>query len=130
MTTLEGPRLSALTAYVYELMDRGPELERDALSSMICDRVLAPELVARLEGVGLSCEYAMDHFFFSCKLRHPTITIGRVAVNGSTAKALVYAGAKGQSGGIFEIGLVKTSQGWRVARESAERGRGGGSACR
>src|SRR5436305_5705715 len=41
MTTLEGPRLSALTAYVYELMDRGPELERDALSSMICDRVLA-----------------------------------------------------------------------------------------
>ena len=96
----------------------------------ICDRVLAPELVARLEGVGLSCEYAMNHFFFSCKLRHPTITIGRVAVNGSTAKALVYAGAKGQSGGIFEIGLVKSSQGWRVARESAERGRGGGSACR
>jgi hypothetical protein len=95
----------------------------------ICDRVLAPQLVARLAGVGLSCEYAIDHFFFSCKLQHPTITVGRVAVSGDTAKALVYAGANGQPGGIFAIGLVKTSQGWRVATESAERGRGGG-ACR
>jgi hypothetical protein len=95
----------------------------------ICDRVLAPQLVGRLEGVGLSCEYAIDHFFFSCRMRHPTITVGRVAVRGDTAKALVYAGANGQPGGIFAIGLVKTSQGWRVATESAERGRGGG-ACR
>jgi hypothetical protein len=95
----------------------------------ICDRVLAPELLARLQGVGLSCEYAIDHFFFSCRLQHPTITVGRVAVTGDTAKALVYAGARGQPGGIFAIGLVKTPQGWRVATESAERGRGGG-ACR
>jgi hypothetical protein len=95
----------------------------------ICDRVLAPELVARLEGVGLSCEYAIDHFFFSCKLQHPTITVGKVAISGDKAKALVYAGAAGQSGGIFAIGLVRTSQGWRVATESAERGRGAG-ACR
>jgi hypothetical protein len=91
--------------------------------------VLAPELLARLQGVGLSCEYAIDHFFFSCRLQHPTITVGRVAVTGDSAKALVYAGARGQPGGIFAIGLVKTPQGWRVATESAERGRGGG-ACR
>jgi hypothetical protein len=90
----------------------------------ICDRVLAPELVARLEGVGLSCEYAIDHFFFSCKLRHPTITIGRVAVAGNRAKALVYAGAKGEPGGIFELGLVKTSEGWRVASEPPQKGSG------
>jgi hypothetical protein len=95
----------------------------------ICERVLAPELVARLEGVGLSCEYAIDHFFFSCMLRHPTITVGKVAIRGNKARALVYAGAKGQSGGIFAMGLVKTSDGWRIATESAERGRGGG-ACR
>jgi hypothetical protein len=95
----------------------------------ICDRVLAPALVAKLEGVGLGCEYAMEHFFFSCRLQHPTITVGKVAINGNTARALVFAGAKGQSGGIFAIGLVKTSEGWRVATESAERGRGGG-ACR
>jgi diguanylate cyclase (GGDEF)-like protein len=41
MTTPDGPRQSAFTAYVYELMDRGPELERDALSTMICERILA-----------------------------------------------------------------------------------------
>lgn len=95
----------------------------------ICDRVLAPELVARLEGVGLSCQYAIEHFFFSCKLQHPTITVGKVAIRGNKARALVYAGAKGQTGGIFAMGLVKTSQGWRIATESAERGRGAG-ACR
>jgi hypothetical protein len=95
----------------------------------ICDRVLAPQLVAKLEGVGLSCEYAIAHFFFACKLEHPTITVGHVAVSGDTAKALVYAGANGQPGGIFAIGLVKTSQGWRVQTESAERGRGA-AGCR
>lgn len=92
----------------------------------ICDRVLAPQLVARLEGVGLSCEYAIEHFFFSCRLQHPTLTVGRVAISGDKARALVFAGASGQPGGIFVLGLVKTSQGWRVATESAERGRGGG----
>jgi diguanylate cyclase (GGDEF)-like protein len=34
-------RTGALIAYAYELMDRGPELERDALVTMICERVLA-----------------------------------------------------------------------------------------
>ena len=95
---------------------------RDA--TPICDRVLAPELVARLEGVGLSCEFAIDRFFFSCKLRHPTLTVGRVSVAGNTAKAVVYAGARGQPGGIFELGLVKTSQGWRVASEPPQKGSG------
>lgn len=91
----------------------------------ICDRVLAPELVARIEGVGLSCEYAIERFFFSCKVRNPTLTIGRVTIHGNNARALVYAGAKGQSAGIFAVGLVKTSQGWRVASESAEKGSAG-----
>jgi diguanylate cyclase (GGDEF)-like protein len=34
-------RTGALVAYAYELIDRGPELERDALVTMICERVLA-----------------------------------------------------------------------------------------
>ena len=29
----------ALVAYAYELMDRGPELDRDTLVEMICERV-------------------------------------------------------------------------------------------
>ena len=34
-------RTGALIGYAYELIDKGPELERDALLTMICDRVLA-----------------------------------------------------------------------------------------
>jgi|tagenome__1003787_1003787.scaffolds.fasta_scaffold20510784_1 diguanylate cyclase (GGDEF)-like protein len=41
MATLDAPRPSALIAYAYDLMDRGPELERDALFIMICERALA-----------------------------------------------------------------------------------------
>jgi hypothetical protein len=94
----------------------------------ICNRVLAPGLVARIEGVGLSCEYAIERFFFSCKVHNPTLTVSKVSINGNNARALVYAGAKGQSGGIFALGLVKTSQGWRVASESAEKQSGGSCA--
>jgi hypothetical protein len=93
---------------------------RDA--SRICDQVLAPALVARIEGVGLSCVSAMQRFFFSCSVKKPTLQVGRVAIGRGTADAVVYAGAVGQKAGIFELGLVKTSQGWRVATESAERG--------
>jgi diguanylate cyclase (GGDEF)-like protein len=35
------PRTGALVAYAYDLMDRGPELTREALVTMICERVLA-----------------------------------------------------------------------------------------
>jgi diguanylate cyclase (GGDEF)-like protein len=34
-------RTGALVAHVYELIDRGPELDRNALMTMICDRALA-----------------------------------------------------------------------------------------
>lgn len=34
-------RTGALVAYAYDLMDRGPELTREALVTMICERVLA-----------------------------------------------------------------------------------------
>ena len=34
-------RMGALVAYAYDLMDRGPRLERDALVTMICERALA-----------------------------------------------------------------------------------------
>lgn len=91
----------------------------------ICDRVLAPALVARIEGIGLSCQSAIRRFFFSCRVSNPTLQVGRVVIGHGTATALVYAGARGQRPGIFELGLVKTASGWRVASESAERGSGG-----
>jgi hypothetical protein len=95
----------------------------------ICDQVLAPALVARIEGVGLSCVSAMQRFFFSCSVKNPILQVGRVAIGRGTAEAVVYAGAARQKAGIFQLGLVKTPHGWRVASESAERG-GSGSCSR
>jgi hypothetical protein len=95
----------------------------------ICDQVLAPSLVARVEGLGISCEYAIGRFFFSCTVRQPTLDVGRVEIDRDKAMAVVYAGAKGQTPGIFQLGLVKTSHGWRVATESAEKGSGGSCAA-
>mgnify|MGYP001206773163 CR=1 FL=1 len=93
----------------------------------ICDQVLAPALIARLKGVGLSCQTAITRFFFSCKVRNPTLQVGRVSIKGSTASALVLSAAASQTPGIYQLGLVKTSQGWRVASETAENRSGGGS---
>ena len=105
---------STLSTFAHAVAARDPK--------PICDHVLAPSLVARLEGVGLSCDVAIQKIFFSCNVRNPTLEIGRVAIGRDTASALVYAGATGQKPGIFEVGLIKTSHGWRVATESAEQG--------
>ena len=91
----------------------------------ICDQVLAPSLVARMEAVGLSCEVAIRKFFFSCNVRNPMLAVGQVTISRGTARALVYSAASGQPPGIFQLGLIKTSRGWRVATESAEKGTGG-----
>ncbi len=99
---------------------------RDA--NPICNQVLAPELVARIEAVGLSCQTAIQRFFFSCKVRNPTLQVGRVRIAGSHATALVLSGAAGQSTGIYQLGLLKTSHGWRIATESAEKSGGGSCA--
>jgi hypothetical protein len=87
----------------------------------ICDQVLAPQLVARLEAVGLTCQDAIRRFFFSCNVKHPTLQVGRVTIRRNNATALVFSGASSQSPGIFALGLVKTSKGWRVATETAEK---------
>jgi hypothetical protein len=91
---------------------------RDA--TPICNQVLAPELLARIQGVGLTCKSAIKRFFFSCKVKSPTLTVGHVAIKRNTATALVFAGARGQPPGIYQLGLLKTKQGWRVATESDE----------
>jgi len=47
-------RIGALVAYAYELIDRGPEFEREALVTMICERVLA------LVGVDVAALWMID----------------------------------------------------------------------
>ncbi len=98
--------------------------KRDA--NAICTNVLAPSLLVRLPAAGLSCQQAMG-VFFTCNVKDPKMQIGPITVKGNAASAIVYAEAAGQRRGIFQLGLQKTSQGWRIASESQEKGTAGQS---
>lgn len=89
---------------------------RDAKT--VCSEVLAPSLVARFNQEGLSCERGIRIFLNS--VHDPTLSVGRIAVNGSGASAVVLAGAHCQRLTLASLYLVKTSAGWRIASESTE----------
>jgi hypothetical protein len=84
---------------------------RDA--RMLCEQVLAPSLLARIEAGGITCLRAMQIFVTSVK--NPTLSIGKISVSGHTATAITLTSAQGQRGSLDAVQLVKTTQGWRVA---------------
>ena len=85
----------------------------------VCENVLAPSLVARFTQEGLSCERGIQIFLAS--VRDPTLSVGRISVNGSNgASAVVLTGAHCQRLTLASLYLVKTSAGWRIASESSE----------
>ena len=51
---------------------------------------------------------------FTQSVHHPTISVSKVTVNGSTASAVVLAKASGQPSSRESISLIKTSSGWRL----------------
>jgi hypothetical protein len=79
----------------------------------LCQEVFAPRLLAHLALSGLSCERAMQ--IALSDVQDPVLSIGKITVKGHKASAITLSGARAQQGSIDEIGLVKTSQGWRVA---------------
>ena len=79
----------------------------------ICDEVLAPSLVARLEGAGVTCPRAMQIAFGN--VQSPTISIGKITVSGDRASVLTLSSAKGQDASLEAIDLIKTTKGWRLA---------------
>jgi hypothetical protein len=78
----------------------------------ICEQVLAPSLVARLEEAGVTCPQAMQIAFNG--VRDPTISIGKVTVSGDKASVLTLSAARGQDASLDAIDLTKTSNGWRL----------------
>ncbi len=85
----------------------------------LCNEVLAPALVAHLTAAGLTCQQAMRIFVSS--VQNPTISISKITVKGSTASAVVLAGATGQTAAIESIQLVDTKHGWRLASLASPR---------
>jgi hypothetical protein len=79
----------------------------------LCTQVLAPALVTRLTDAGVSCQQAMK--IFTSSVQNPTLTVSKVTVKGSTASAVVLAGATGQTPSLESIQLLLTKHGWRLA---------------
>lgn len=83
----------------------------------LCTQVLGPALLARLRAGGIPCEQAMS--IALGRVHAPILSVGRVTVDGDNAKAITLSGAAGQRGAFETIGLIDTSNGWRITSLSA-----------
>jgi hypothetical protein len=81
----------------------------------LCQKVLAPELIAKLKPFNLSCEIAVRHYFGD--VRNASIEIRGIRLTEKAqAIAAVQSSAAGQPPAPAQLGLVKTAAGWRIAR--------------
>ena len=85
----------------------------------LCDDVLAPQLIVKLEQVGLPCEVALKQGFEG--VQAPTLTIGRIVVDGDTATAEVNSTAQGQQPSRDTLKLQRVKGKWRIASLTDER---------
>ena len=79
----------------------------------LCDRLLAPSLIADLKKIGLPCEIALQQGLGD--VRQPRLIIGAVTVKGKSATAEVRTSAEGQAPSKDTVELVRTEAGWRIA---------------
>jgi hypothetical protein len=79
----------------------------------LCDQVLAPALVQRLQAADLTCGQAMKVFVQS--VQNPTLSVSKITVKGNTATAIVLAGATGQPAALETVTLSDTKRGWRLS---------------
>ena len=81
----------------------------------LCDKVLAPRLIEKLQQVGLPCEIAMQRAFQDVK--NPRLTIGKITVakDEKSATAEVRTSASGQAPSQDTVELVPVKDGWRVS---------------
>jgi hypothetical protein len=79
----------------------------------LCDRLLAPSLIADLKKIGLPCEIALEQGLRDVK--QPRLIVGAVTVNGKRATAEVRSSAEGQAPSKDTVELVRTDKGWRIS---------------
>ena len=85
----------------------------------LCDTLLAPALVDRVESVGLPCEVALRQGLGDVKA--PTLTIGKIAVDGENATAEINSTAEGQQPSRDTLKLERVKGEWRIASLADER---------
>ena len=79
----------------------------------LCDKILAPSLIADLKKIGLPCEIALQQGLGDVK--QPKLIVGDVTVEGKTATAQVKTSAQGQAPSSDTVELERTEDGWRIA---------------
>ena len=79
----------------------------------LCDRLLAPSLIADLKKIGLPCEIALQQGLGDVK--QPRLIVGDVKVEGKTATAQVKTSAQGQAPSSDTVELERTEDGWRIS---------------
>ena len=79
----------------------------------LCDRLLAPSLIADLKKIGLPCEIALQQGLGDVK--QPRLIVGDVKVEGKKATAQVKTSAEGQAPSSDTVELERTDKGWRIS---------------
>jgi hypothetical protein len=79
----------------------------------LCDDLLAPKLVEQVKSAGLSCEAALEQGLGA--VRDPKLTIGRITVDGASARVQVRTSAQGQPPSQDTLKLTKVGGRWRIA---------------
>ena len=79
----------------------------------LCDKLLAPSLIADLKKIGLPCEIALQQGLGD--VRQPRLIVGRVTVKGKTAVAEIRTTAEGEAPSKDTVELERTEAGWRIA---------------
>jgi hypothetical protein len=82
----------------------------------LCTRIFSPELVRNLSDIDLPCEKALQEGLAS--VTDPRLSVGRVTVRGDKASAEVASSAAGQEPSRDTVELVRTKDGWRIAKLS------------
>jgi hypothetical protein len=78
----------------------------------LCDRILAPSLIAEVREVGLPCEVALQQALG--EVEKPRLTVGRITVDGERAKAEVRTSAAGQEPSQDVVELQRVDDDWRI----------------
>jgi hypothetical protein len=79
----------------------------------LCDRILAPTLIEKVEQIGLPCQQALQKALGD--VQDPRLTIGKVTVNGDKATAEIRTSASGQAPSRDSLELEKVKGSWRIA---------------
>lgn len=86
----------------------------------LCGEVFAPVLLDGLQQIGLPCEVAMRTSLG--EVEAPKLTVGEIAIDGTTASAEVRTSAAGQDPSSDTLQLTKVEDRWRVSALGADPG--------